>query len=84
MENEAGTNQLEQEVRELFQSIEHQFPGVSEGMRVLNMSYNDYLAILQNSQPPISFSASGTVMAIANDQTDLDKSFRRNDSAGHP
>ncbi len=53
--------QFEQEVTELFKTIESEFPGVTEGMRVLNMSYNEYLSILQNSQPPTSFVANGTV-----------------------
>jgi hypothetical protein len=52
--------EFEQRVRSLFESIEEQFPGVAEGMRVLNMSQADYLTILQNSQAPMSVSASGT------------------------
>jgi hypothetical protein len=52
--------QFEQNVRELFDAIEKQFPGVSEGMRVLNMSYKDYLAILESSRPATSFAANGT------------------------
>jgi hypothetical protein len=64
MENEMEKKQaeFEQSVKGLFDSIEKQFPGVAEGMRVLNMSYVDYLTILQNSQAPTSFSASGTAV----------------------
>jgi hypothetical protein len=54
--------QFEQEVAELFKTIDSQFPGVAEGIRLLNMSYNEYLTILQNSQPPTSFTANGTVI----------------------
>ncbi len=63
MEKE-DNKQFEQSVQKLFESIERDFPGVSEGMRVLNMSYSDYLAILQSSQPTTSFVANGTVMAV--------------------
>jgi hypothetical protein len=54
--------QFEQSVTELFKTIETEFPGVAEGMRVLNMSHNEYLAILQNSQPPTSFTTNGTIL----------------------
>jgi hypothetical protein len=54
--------QFEQSVTELFKTIDQEFPGVTEGMRVLNMSCSDYLAILQNSQPPTSFASNGTVI----------------------
>jgi hypothetical protein len=64
MENQAESNQFEQSVRQLFDSIEKEYPGVAEGMRALNMSYTDYLTILQNAQVPTSFSANGTVMTI--------------------
>lgn len=57
-------SEFEQSVKTLFESIEKRFPGVAEGMRVLNMSYADYLTILQNSQTPTSFSASGTVIPL--------------------
>ena len=56
------SKQLEQNVAEMFKTIEAEFPGVTEGLRVLNLSYNDYLTILQNSQPPTSFAANGTVV----------------------
>ena len=56
------SKQLEHNVTELFKKIETDFPGVAEGMRVLNMSYTQYLTILQNSQPPTSFAANGTVI----------------------
>ncbi|MGD0793281.1 MAG: hypothetical protein ABR920_16050 [Terriglobales bacterium] len=56
------SKQFEEEVTELFKTIDNQFPGVAEGIRVLNMSYSDYLTILQNSQPPTSFAANGTVI----------------------
>ena len=64
MENETEGKQFKQGVRQLFESIEKDYPGVGEGMRALNMSYNDYLAILQNAQVPTSFSANGTVLVI--------------------
>jgi hypothetical protein len=54
--------QFEQRVKELFCTIEQEFPGVTEGMRVLNMSYKDYLAILQSSQPVTSFTTNGTIV----------------------
>jgi hypothetical protein len=56
--------QFEESVHKLFDSIEKEFPGVAEGMRALNMSYTEYLAILQSSQTPTSFASNGTVMAI--------------------
>ncbi len=56
------SKELEQKVAELFKTIDSQFPGVAEGIRVLNMSYSEYLTILQNSQPPTSFVANGTVI----------------------
>ena len=62
MEKEAADTQFEQSVQELFESIEKEFPGVAEGMRVLNMSYTEYLAILQSSQPPTSFVSNGTAL----------------------
>jgi hypothetical protein len=51
---------FEQDVAALFKKVETEFPGVTEGMRVLNMSYREYLAILQSSQPTPSITASGT------------------------
>jgi hypothetical protein len=54
--------QLEQDVTTLFNRIENEFPGVAEGMRVLNMSYADYLTILQSAQPATSFSTNGSVV----------------------
>jgi hypothetical protein len=54
--------QFEQQVTELFKTIDSQYPGVAEGIRVLNMSYSDYLTILQNSQAPTSFAANGTII----------------------
>jgi hypothetical protein len=56
------SKQLEDKVKELFKTIDSQFPGVAEGIRVLNMSYNEYLTILQNSQPPTSSAANGTMI----------------------
>lgn len=65
MEKEENDNKkFEQGVHNLFDSIEKEYPGVGEGMRALNMSYNDYLTILQNAQVPTSFSANGTVIVI--------------------
>lgn len=55
--------QFEQNVKALFDTIEKQYPGVSDGMRVLNMSYKDYLTILENSQPASSFTGNGTFVS---------------------
>jgi hypothetical protein len=64
MKTEDDNKQFEQSVHQLFDSIENRFPGVTEGMRVLNMSYTEYLAILQSSQSPTSFASNGTLMSV--------------------
>ena len=56
------TQDVKQDVTELFKQIEKEFPGVAEGLRVLNMSYADYLTILQSSQLGSSFVANGTII----------------------
>lgn len=59
MEN---TKPFEENVKDLFKTIDEQFPGVAEGLRVLNMSYSEYMTILQNSQPPSSSVTNGTTL----------------------
>jgi len=66
--NEAKNEQFDQSVKQFFESMEKTHPGLAEGMRVLNMSYNDYMTILQNSQAPVSFATNGAVMAFNNER----------------
>lgn len=70
------SGQFDKGVHELFTALESAYPGVAESMRTLNMSYNEYLTILQNAQIPVSFSASGTVThtRINEHQANLDQS----------
>lgn len=50
----------EQQVKEFFARLEALYPDVVRAMKVLNISYRDYLAMLQASKQAPSISTSST------------------------
>ena len=54
----------EEEVRAYFARLEREYPQLIEAMRVLNMSYRQYLTALQALNQRSSFSTASTRLAL--------------------
>ena len=54
----------EQEVRDYFARLEYEFPTVVETMKVLNVSYQQYLTALLALNRQTSFSATSTRLEL--------------------
>jgi predicted patatin/cPLA2 family phospholipase len=54
----------EQEVRAYFEQLEREYPQLIEAMRVMNISYQQYLAALRALQQQSSFSTSSTQLTL--------------------
>ena len=47
-----STSRNEQELREFFARLEKEYPNLIEAMKVLNVSYQQYLALLEAATQP--------------------------------
>lgn len=59
-----ATPQSEQEIQEFFARMEQEYPDLVEAMRVLNVSYSQYLAMLEAATQSTTLSSSSAKLTL--------------------
>lgn len=58
------TIRSEQEIRQLFSRMEQEYPELVQAMQVLNVSYNQYLAMLEAATQPTTVTGNSATLAL--------------------